>query len=79
MITAEKQTTFIEIRETKNGRKIASLLMPDAGEPPTLTFARDNSTLYYSWKTIGRWPRKEWKVGQTKMYRDPADGYAYLP
>lgn len=63
MITAEKETTFIEIRETKTGRKIASLKLPNVGLSPTLAFAPDNSVLYFQITGLKRWPKSSGKSG----------------
>jgi len=61
-LAIDKETTFIEIRESKNGTKTASLRL-DSDGADAMAFAPDNSVLYFTQGNVQRWPRSQWKIG----------------
>jgi Tol biopolymer transport system component len=73
MVTADRETTFIEIREARTGRKQASLRLPGESHLKAMTFAADSATLYFSTGQVGRWEKKNWKVGAALSSKEGGD------
>lgn len=68
MVTAEKETSYIEIREAQDGKKIASLRLPNISSVRSMAFAPDNSVLYYVegyGNYIKQWPKTQWQIAHS--------------